>query len=56
MAKLKKTMCKYGKDDWKEKEDLILAEVIHPRYLCRKCMRVATDKKRLCNPEKLPEE
>ena len=55
MAKLKKKMCKYAKDGLKENEASLIAEILHPRYVCRKCLRVSTDKKLLCDPVKLEE-
>lgn len=53
MAKLKKKMCKYGKNEWKENEEGVIEQVLHPRFLCKKCLRVAVDKELLCNPKKL---
>lgn len=54
MAKGNRKMCKLAKDGLKKKqEDEILAEVLTPRYICKKCLRVAMDKDRLCDPKKL---
>lgn len=53
MAELKKKICKYAKDGLKKNEDLIMAEVLAPRYICKKCLRVATNEKLLCDPKKV---
>jgi hypothetical protein len=53
MEEIKKKMCKLGKSDFKENEEGIIAQVLSPRYICTKCLRVATDKKLLCKPSKL---
>jgi hypothetical protein len=53
MAKLKKRMCKNAKDGLKENEEAIISEVLHPRYICKKCLRVASSKNLLCSPKKL---
>jgi len=54
MSNLKKNMCKLAKDGLKKKmESDIFAEVISPRYICKKCLRVSTDKDLLCDPKKL---
>ncbi|MDA3957601.1 hypothetical protein [Oceanispirochaeta sp.] len=53
MSKLKKTMCKLADDGLKKKEEAIIAEVVHPKYICKKCLRVSTDKDLLCSPKKL---
>ena len=53
MAKLKKKMCKLVKEGLKENEEAILSEVLQPEYICKKCLRVAANKKLLCDPKKL---
>ncbi len=53
MAKVKKKMCKLAKDGLKENEEGILSEVLQPKYICKKCLRVATNNKLLCDPKKL---
>ncbi len=53
VAKLKKKMCKLAKEGLKENEEAILAEVRQPVYICKKCLRVAENKKLLCDPKKL---
>ncbi len=50
MAKLQKAMCKIAKDGLKEHRDEILAEVTDPKYICKKCLRTASDKELLCKP------
>ncbi|WP_168203464.1 hypothetical protein [Oceanispirochaeta crateris] len=53
MAQLKKKMCKLAGDGLKKKEEAIIAEVLHPKYICKKCLRVSTNKDLLCSPKKL---
>lgn len=53
MPKLKKNMCKLAKDGLKKDGDAIIAEVQSPRFICKKCLRVATNKDLLCHPKKL---
>ena len=48
-----KTMCKVKPKDFKELEGEILEQVSSPKYICRKCLRVASKKSRLCKPKKL---
>ncbi len=55
MAEIKKKMCKLGKSDFRDNEEGIIAQVLSPRYICTKCLRVATDRKLLCKPRKLDE-
>ena len=52
MAKLKK-MCKAAKDGLKANEDAILDEVRDAKYICKKCLRTASDKELLCDPKKI---
>lgn len=52
MAKLKK-MCKAAKDGLKSNEEQILAEVSNAQYICKKCLRVASNEKLLCDPKKI---
>ncbi len=51
MSKLDKKICKIAKNGLKKKmiPDLF-AEVRSPRYLCKKCLRVASDKDLICVP------
>jgi len=53
MSKLKKKMCKLADDGLKKKEKEIMEQVLHPRYICKKCLRVAMDEELLCNPKKM---
>ena len=53
MSKLKKKMCKLADDGLKKKEKEILEQVLEPRYICKKCLRVATDENLLCHPKTL---
>jgi len=53
MSKLKKKMCKLADDGLKKKEKEILEQVIHPKYICKKCLRVSSDEDLLCSPKKL---
>ena len=53
MSKLKKKMCKTAKDGLKDNEELILSEVRDAKYICKNCLRTASDKKLLCDPKKI---
>ena len=53
MEEIKKKMCKLGKSDLKNNEEGIIAQVLAPRFICTKCLRVARDKKLLCKPSAL---
>ncbi|WP_171832031.1 hypothetical protein [Oceanispirochaeta sp. M1] len=54
MSKLDKKMCKLAKEGLKKKQESeIFAEVLSPRFICKKCLRVSTDKDLLCDPKKL---
>ena len=53
MAQLKKKMCKLADKGLKKKEAAIIAEVLHPQYICKKCLRVSTNMDLLCSPQKL---
>jgi len=52
MAKIKK-MCKAAKDGFKSNEDEILSEIRNAKFICKKCLRSASDKKLLCEPKKI---
>ncbi len=52
-TKIKKTLCRLDKHDIEENIDDIASIVAEPKYLCRKCARVATKKKYLCSPIKI---
>ena len=53
MAGLKKTMCKTAKDGLKANEEAVMNEVSGAKYICKNCLRTATDKKLLCEPKKI---
>ncbi|MBF9014152.1 MULTISPECIES: hypothetical protein [unclassified Oceanispirochaeta] len=54
VSKLDKKMCKLAKEGLKKKQESeIFAEVLSPRFICKKCLRVSTDKDLLCDPKKL---
>jgi len=50
MAKEDKKLCKWKEDRLAEKLDEFMEIVREPKYLCKKCGRVADDKKRLHKP------
>ncbi|NTW89098.1 MAG: hypothetical protein HGB26_08320 [Desulfobulbaceae bacterium] len=49
-TKIKKTLCKLDKHDMEERMGDIVSLVSDPKFICRKCARVATNKKYLCKP------
>jgi len=49
----KMKMCKYSKNDINDSFEDLKKKVSSPRYICRKCIRVAESKDCLCKPEKL---
>ena len=53
MPKFTKKMCKAAKDGYKQHEDDILSQARDARFLCKRCLRVAEDKKLICDPVKL---
>lgn len=53
MAVLKKKLCKYAKEGLKKNEELIMAEVRSPQYICKKCLRVSTNEKLLCDSKEI---
>lgn len=48
-----KTLCKAKKSHHAELREEILKAVNQPKYICRKCLRLAAKKKYLCSPERL---
>jgi hypothetical protein len=50
MAKKEKQLCKWKEDDISKKLDKIITIVSDPRFVCRKCGRVADKKKWLHKP------
>lgn len=53
MGKNKKTICEWDKDEIKDDLDKLKAIVTPPKFICRKCGRVAKESDYLCKPEKL---
>ena len=53
MAKKAKRMCKWSEKDLEEKFDKFTAIVSNPKFLCKKCLRVADKKKWLHKPAPL---
>jgi hypothetical protein len=50
MAKKEKRMCKWKEDDISQKFDTFITIVSNPKFVCKKCGRVADKKKRLHKP------
>jgi len=53
MTKKEKRMCKWKEDDISEKFDKYLNIVRNPKFVCKKCGRVADKKKLLHKPASL---
>lgn len=53
MAKETKTLCKWDKDEIKDKLKELKKVVAAPRFICRKCARAAKKEEYLCKPEPL---
>jgi hypothetical protein len=53
MAKKEKRLCKWKADDIEKKMDTFIELVREPKYLCKKCGRVAEKKKWLHKPTAL---
>ena len=53
MAKTSKPLCKWDKDEIKDNFKILKKLVCEPRYICRKCGRVANKEDSLCKPEQL---
>lgn len=49
----KKTICKWDRRTLEEALPLLAQQVLHAKYICRKCGRAARDKHLLCKPVKL---
>ena len=56
MAKEVKPLCKWDKDEIKDKLKDLKKIVARPRFLCRKCARAANKEEYLCKPEPLGRE
>jgi hypothetical protein len=50
MAKESKHICKWDKDEIRDELDKLKEIVTAPRYICRKCGRVAKESSYLCKP------
>jgi len=50
MAKKAKMLCKWNEDDLNEKLDEFIDLIRKPKYICKKCGRVAKKKKWLHQP------
>jgi hypothetical protein len=53
MAKDTKELCKWDKDEIKDKLKDLKKIVSEPRFICRKCARAARKEEHLCKPEPL---
>ena len=53
MAKANKPLCKWSKDEIKDNFKDLKKIVSDPRFICRKCGRVAKKEDWLCKPEEL---
>ncbi|HJV35231.1 hypothetical protein [Geomonas sp.] len=53
MGKENKPLCKWDKDDIKDRIKELKKIVSEPRFVCRKCARVAKKEENLCKPEEL---
>ena len=45
-----KTLCKVKKSRYADVKEEIIEAVTRPRYICEKCLRVASKKELLCSP------
>jgi hypothetical protein len=50
MSDDQKTLCKYKKEKLEEHFELIKTIVRDPKFICKKCGRVAAQKEWLCKP------
>lgn len=48
-----KHMCDLSKKDFEKISEKVTIIVSNPRYICKKCLRVANVDERLCKPHKL---
>ena len=53
MAKDSKTLCKWDKDEIKDRFKELKKIVAQPRFVCKKCGRAANKEEFLCKPEEL---
>jgi hypothetical protein len=50
---MSKKLCEWGKSSIDKKREKLVEIVQAPHYLCKKCARVAGEKKHLCRPDAL---
>lgn len=50
---MKKSLCKWGKDDLKNNFDQMYDVVGKPKFICGKCARASRRKGTVCKPESL---
>jgi hypothetical protein len=48
------TLCDWKKRDIEKRFDELVSIIAGPRFVCRKCARVAHGGKYLCKPKRLP--
>ncbi|THB70868.1 MAG: hypothetical protein D6B28_08375 [Gammaproteobacteria bacterium] len=48
-----KKICNYKQKEIEKKIDQLTTIVAKPKYICKKCARVACNKNLLCKPEKI---
>ena len=53
MAKVKKSICKWKKEKFKERFSELKKSMKSPKFICSKCGRAAVEKGYLCKPEEL---
>jgi len=53
MGKDNKPLCKWDKDEIKDKFKELKKVVAEPRFICKKCGRAAKKEEFLCKPEEL---
>ncbi len=49
-----KTLCDWSKRDIEKKAEKLYSLVIDPKFICRKCARVANQYQVLCKPKRMP--
>ena len=52
--KIHGTLCDLKKRDIEHHIIQFAKELAHPKYICRKCVRMSSKKKHLCKPERMP--
>lgn len=51
--KIKGSLCDLSRGDLEEHWDEISGAIGNPKYMCRKCARMARSKSHLCKPKRL---